>query len=133
MSRRAQPAAHRHLADSVFLLLAIEAGATMAEEPNGDLLSCLTRAAALAAEAALIAGDWPVSSDRPSLGIVDDLLDEVSALRDDGTQSGPSREAHLARFSYIEGLVRPARLHSGLGYQSPMTYEAEREAALTEP
>ncbi len=27
----------------------------------------------------------------------------------------------------------PARLHSGLGYRSPMTYEAEREAAQAEP
>ena len=39
----------------------------------------------------------------------------------------------MACFSYIEGLYNPARLHSGLGYRSPMTYEAEREAALTEP
>ena len=38
-----------------------------------------------------------------------------------------------ACFSYIEGWYNPAQLHSGLGYRSPMTYEAEREAALIEP
>ena len=42
-------------------------------------------------------------------------------------------EARMACFSYIEGWYNPARLHSGLGYRSPMTYEAEEEAALTEP
>ena len=42
-------------------------------------------------------------------------------------------EARMACFSYIEGCYNPARLHWGLGYRSPMTYEAEREAALAEP
>ena len=42
-------------------------------------------------------------------------------------------EARMACFSHIEGWYNPARLHSGLGYRSPMTYETEREAALTEP
>ena len=42
-------------------------------------------------------------------------------------------EARMACFSYIEGWHNPARLHSGLGYRSPMTYEAETAAALTEP
>ena len=42
-------------------------------------------------------------------------------------------EARMACFSYIEGWYNPARLHSGLGYCPPMTYEAEREAALTKP
>jgi putative transposase len=42
-------------------------------------------------------------------------------------------EARMACFSYIEGWYNPARLHSGLGYKSPMTYEAETEEALTEP
>ena len=40
-------------------------------------------------------------------------------------------EARMACFSYIEGWYNPARLHSGLGYRSPMTYEAQSEAALT--
>ena len=38
----------------------------------------------------------------------------------------------MACFSYIEGWYNPARLHSSLGYRSPMTYEAEQEADLTE-
>ena len=42
-------------------------------------------------------------------------------------------EPRMACFSYIEGWYNPARLHSRLGYRSPMTYEAEEEAALTEP
>ncbi len=42
-------------------------------------------------------------------------------------------EARMACFSYIEGWYNPARLHSGLGYRSPMTNEAEKEAALTQP
>ena len=33
-------------------------------------------------------------------------------------------EAGMACFGCIEGWYSPARLHSGLGYQSPMTYEA---------
>ena len=41
-------------------------------------------------------------------------------------------EARMACFSYIEGWYNQVRLHSGLGYRSPMTYEAERAAALTE-
>ena len=41
-------------------------------------------------------------------------------------------EARMACFSYIEGWYNPVRLHSGLGYQSPMTYEAGREVALIE-
>ena len=42
-------------------------------------------------------------------------------------------EARMACFSYIEGWYNPARLHSALGYRSPMTYEAEKENALSEP
>ena len=41
-------------------------------------------------------------------------------------------EARMACFGYIEGWYNPIRLHPGLGYRSPMTYEAEKEAALTE-
>jgi hypothetical protein len=32
-------------------------------------------------------------------------------------------EAKMACFSYIEVWYNPARLNSGLGYRSPMTYE----------
>jgi transposase InsO family protein len=28
-------------------------------------------------------------------------------------------------------LYNPARLHSGLGYKSPVTYEADMQAAMT--
>jgi len=41
-------------------------------------------------------------------------------------------EAKMACFSYIEGWYNPVRLHAGLGYQSPMTYEASRQAVVTE-
>ena len=37
----------------------------------------------------------------------------------------------MARFSYIEGWYNPVWLHSGLGYRSPMTYEAEMQKMLT--
>ena len=40
-------------------------------------------------------------------------------------------EARMACFSYVEGWYNPVRLHSSLGYRSPMAYEADREAALT--
>ena len=41
-------------------------------------------------------------------------------------------EARMACFSYIEGWYNPARLHSGLGYRSPITYEADMQATMTE-
>ncbi len=41
-------------------------------------------------------------------------------------------EARMACFSYIEGWYNPVRLLSGLGYRSPMAYDAEREVALAE-
>jgi putative transposase len=40
-------------------------------------------------------------------------------------------EARMAGFSYIEGWYNPVRLHSGLGYRSPMTYEATMQPAMT--
>ena len=39
-------------------------------------------------------------------------------------------EARMACFSCIEGWYNPARLHSGLGYWSPMADEKMREAAM---
>jgi transposase InsO family protein len=33
-------------------------------------------------------------------------------------------EAKMACFSFIEGWYNPVRLHSALGYRSPMAYEA---------
>ena len=37
----------------------------------------------------------------------------------------------MACFSFIEGWYNPARLHSSLGYRSPMAYEADTENDLT--
>ena len=37
-------------------------------------------------------------------------------------------EARMAVFSYIEGWYNTARLHSGLGYRSPVIYEADMQA-----
>jgi putative transposase len=36
-------------------------------------------------------------------------------------------EARIALFSFIEGWYNPARLHSALGYLSPVTYEARMQ------
>ena len=79
---------------------------------------------------------------RPSMGSVGDAYDNAMAENFFSTLEADllsrrrftsQAEARMACFSYIEGWYNPARLHSGLGYRSPMTYEAEREAALTEP
>ena len=42
-------------------------------------------------------------------------------------------EARMACFSYIEGWYNPMRLHSGLGYRSPIAYEAKGETAVIQP
>jgi transposase InsO family protein len=34
-------------------------------------------------------------------------------------------EAEIACFSYLEGFYNPVRLHSALGYKSPIAYEQE--------
>ena len=39
-------------------------------------------------------------------------------------------EAKMACFSYIEGCKSDA-VRSGLGYRSPITYEADMQAAMT--
>ena len=41
-------------------------------------------------------------------------------------------EAKMAWFSFIEGWYNPVRLHSALGYGSPMAYEAMTETAIVE-
>ena len=43
----------------------------------------------------------------------------------------PQTEAKMACFSYIEGWYNPVRLHPGLGYRSPITYEGDMQAAMT--
>ena len=42
-------------------------------------------------------------------------------------------EAKMACFSFIEGWYNPIRLHSSLGYCSPMTYEEAMQVAVAEP
>ena len=80
---------------------------------------------------------------RPSMGSVGDAYDnamaesffsilesELLARRRFASQA----EARMACFSFIEGWYNPARLHSALGYRSPMAYEEEhRQAAEVEP
>jgi len=39
----------------------------------------------------------------------------------------------MACFGFIEGWYDPIRLHSALGYRSPIAYEALREGATAEP
>jgi len=77
---------------------------------------------------------------RPSMGSVGDAYDNamaesffstLEAERLSRRRFTSQAEARMARFSYIEGWYNPARLHSGLGYRSPMAYEADMEAALT--
>ena len=76
---------------------------------------------------------------RPSMGSVGDAYDNAMAESFFSTLEAEllSRrrftshaEARMACFSYIEGWYNPVRLHSGLGYRSPMAYEADMEAAL---
>ena len=42
-------------------------------------------------------------------------------------------EARMACFSYIEGLYNPGRLHSALGYRSPISYEEQHNSMPVEP
>jgi putative transposase len=79
---------------------------------------------------------------RPSMGSVGDAYDnamcesffatlecELLERRRFATQA----EAKMACFSFIEGWYNPVRLHSALGYRSPMAYEAMMEAAIAGP
>ncbi len=77
---------------------------------------------------------------RPSMGSVGDAYDNAMAESFFSTleaellsrrRFASQAEARMACFSYIEGWYNPVRLHSGLGYRSPMAYEADMEAALT--
>jgi len=78
---------------------------------------------------------------RPSMGSVGDAYDNAMAESFFSTleaellsrrRFASQAEARMACFSYIEGWYNPVRLHSGLGYQSPMTYEANMQTAVTE-
>lgn len=78
---------------------------------------------------------------RPSMGSVGDAYDnampesffstleaELLSRRRFASQA----EARMACFSYIEGWYNPVRLHSVLGYRSPMAYEADMLSAMTD-
>jgi putative transposase len=78
---------------------------------------------------------------RPSMGSVGDAYDnamcesffatlECELL--DRRRFASQAEAKMACFSFIEGWYNPVRLHSALGYRSPMAYEAEMEVAIAE-
>jgi putative transposase len=79
---------------------------------------------------------------RPSMGSVGDAYDnamcesffatlECELL--DRRRFASQAEARMACFSFIEGWYNPVRLHSSLGYRSPMAYEAAMEVEPTEP
>src|SRR6267378_2325575 len=77
---------------------------------------------------------------RPSMGSVGDAYDNAMAESFFSTLEAEllsrrwfasQAEAKMACFSYIEGWYNPVRLHSGLGYRSPITYEADMQAAMT--
>jgi len=79
---------------------------------------------------------------RPSMGSVGDAYDNAMCESFFATlecellerrRFASQAEARMACFSFIEGWYNPVRLHSALGYRSPMAYEAIMETATTEP
>ena len=79
---------------------------------------------------------------RPSMGSVGDAYDTAMAESFFSTLEAEllsrrrftsQAEARMACFSYIEGWYNPVRLHSGLSYRSPMTYEADMQDAAAKP
>jgi len=79
---------------------------------------------------------------RPSMGSVGDAYDNAMCESFFATlecellerrRFASQAEARMACFSFIEGWYNPARLHSALGYRSPMAYKTAMEAATTEP
>ncbi len=77
---------------------------------------------------------------RPSMGSVGDAYDNAMAESFFSTleaellsrrRFASQAEARMACFSYIEAWYNPRRLHSSLGYKSPMAYEIAEEAAAT--
>ena len=59
------------------------------------------------------------------------LAERAKKVRLVGMRGVAEASLAMACFSYIEGWYNPARLHSGLGYKSPVTYEADMQAAMT--
>jgi len=77
---------------------------------------------------------------RPSIGPVGDAYDNAMAEIFFSTLEAEllsrrkftsQAEARMACFSFIEGWYNPVRLHSALGYRSPITDEAEMQKMLT--
>src|ERR1700682_5872397 len=78
---------------------------------------------------------------RPSMGSVGDAYDNAMCESFFATlecellerrRFASQAEAKIACFSFIEGWYIPARLHSALGYRSPMAYEHAMEVQPTE-
>ena len=78
---------------------------------------------------------------RPSMGSVGDAYDNAMCESFFATlecellerrRFTSQAEAKMACFSFIEGWYNPVRLHSALGYRSPMAYEAAKEVAIAE-
>ncbi len=79
---------------------------------------------------------------RPSMGSVGDAYDNAMCESFFATlecelfercRFASQAEARMACSSFIEGWYNPVRLHSALGYRSPIAYETARETATTEP
>jgi len=79
---------------------------------------------------------------RPSMGSVGDADDNAMCERFFATlerellerrRFASQAEAKMACFSFIEGWYNPVRLHSALGYRSPMTFEETMEDAIAQP
>ncbi len=79
---------------------------------------------------------------RPSMGSVGDAYDNAMCESFFATlecellerrRFTSQTEAKMACFSFIEGWYNPVRLHSALGYRSPMTYEETMEVVIVEP
>ena len=79
---------------------------------------------------------------RPSMGSVGDAYDNAMCESFFATlecellerrRFASQAEAKMACFSFIEGWYNPVRLHSALGYRSPMDYEAMMEVVNAEP
>ena len=79
---------------------------------------------------------------RPSMGSVGDAYDNAMCESFFATlecellerrRFASKIEATMACFSFIEAWYNPVRLHSALGYRSPIAYEAAMEAVTTEP
>ena len=82
------------------------------------------------------------ASVRPSMGSVGDAYDNAMCESFFATlecellerrRFASQAEAKMACFSFIEGWYNPIRLHSALGYRSPIAYEAIMEVVTTEP